>query len=220
MTERPTAPFGLLALSTVFAASITAANIVASKLAYFNLPLVGGVAVPAGFAAIGLAFLCTDLLGELYGFRVARQTVNATLIALVSAYAVVYTAVLMPAAPFYANADAFQAVMSGSATIVLASILTMVVSQNIDVYVFHRLREYTDGRQKWLRNLGSTGVSQFADTAVFILLGFVVLPRILEGSVTPVSAVGGMVVGQWVAKVGVAVVDTPVFYAVSGGLAD
>jgi len=202
-------------LSIAFATSLVVANLVGTKIAFFAVPFVGGVAVPAGFAAIGVSFLFTDLLGELHGREVARKTVNATIVALGIAWVLVYTAILFPAAPFYGDAAAFDRIFGASGTIVTAGILTTFISQNIDVSIFHRLRAFTGGSHRWLRNLGSTSVSQLVDTAVFITLAFVVLPHVLGGTVSPLAAVPGLIVGQYVVKLIVATLDTPVFYLVT-----
>lgn len=202
-------------LSIVFATSLVVANLVATKLAFFQVPLLGGVAVPAGFAAIGVSFLCTDLLGELYGRDTARETVNATVIALGVAWVLVYAAIWFPTAPFYKDAAAFERIFGASGTIVTAGILTTLVSQNVDVAIFHRLRTLTDGDYKFVRNLGSTTVSQLLDTTVFIVLGFVLLPRVMGGTVTPLAVVPTLILGQYVVKLVVALLDTPVFYVLS-----
>lgn len=203
-------------LSIVFATSLVVANLVATKLAFFQVPFVGGVAVPAGFAAIGVSFLCTDLLGELHGREAARRTVNATVVALGVAWVLVYAAVWFPAAPFYEQTAAFDAIFGASGTIVTAGILTTLVSQNVDVAIFHRIRERTGSRHRWARNLSSTGVSQLVDTSLFIVLGFVVLPQFMGGTTTPLAVVPTLIAGQYAVKIAVAALDTPVFYVVSG----
>ncbi len=203
-------------LAVFFATSLVVANITAAKIAFFQIPLVGGVAVPAGFVAIGVSFLLTDLLGELYGREYAQNVVNATVLALVLAWGLIYVSIAMPAAPFYKAHDAFVTTMGGGSVIITAGIITTLISQNIDVHVFHRINELTSGQYKWARNLGSTGVSQFVDTAVFILLGFVLLPPLAGGSAVPLSAAVSMVIGQYVVKMVVAALDTPLFYVISG----
>lgn len=206
----------LKALLTVgFATCLVVANVTAAKIAWFTFPLVGSVAVPAGFVAIGVAFLFTDLLGEFYGKEQARNTVNATIFGLVLAWVLIYVSISMPAAPFYGLESEFSNVLGGSATIITASILTTLVSQNIDVSIFHRVKSYTGTSHKWARNLFSTGVSQFVDTTLFIVLGFALLPPVLGGSVTPLAALPGMIIGQYVAKLIIAGLDTPVFYAIT-----
>lgn len=200
-------------LVTTFAVSLAIANVTAAKLAFFTVPVIGGVAVPAGFVGIGVAFLCTDLISELYGKETARAVVNGTIVSLIIAYALVYVAILMPVAPFYGAHGAYVTTLGASANIVLASVLTLLVSQNVDVSVFHVIAERTDVRAA--RNIGSTVVSQFVDTTLFIVLGFVVFPGLFGGSVTALAVVPSLILGQYVVKVVVALLDTPAFYAIS-----
>lgn len=196
-------------LQVMFGVSLVVANIIAAKVA-----LVGGYAVPAGFVGIGVAFLCSDLLGELHGKQAARNAVNGTIVALVVAQGLILTALWMKPAPFFGATEAYQTILGASGTIVLASILTFAVSQNLDVSIFHYLKEYTDGDHPWTRNLGSTIISQFVDTSLFIILGFGILPRVMGGTVTPWAAIWSLIIGQYIVKVGVAALDTPIFYAV------
>lgn len=200
-------------LVTTFAVSLAIANVTAAKLAFFAIPVIGGVAVPAGFLAIGVAFLCTDLISELYGKEIARSVVNGTVVALIVAYGLIYAAIWMPVAPFYEVHSAYTTTLGASANIVLASIVTVLVSQNIDVSVFHRIAARTD--IKAARNVGSTVVSQFVDTSLFIVLGFVVFPAVLGGQITPLVTVPSLILGQYIVKVVVALGDTPLFYLFS-----
>jgi conserved hypothetical integral membrane protein len=206
--------FTATALTVMFGVSIAIANVSAAKLAFFDIPFLGGVAVPAGFVGIGVAFLCTDLLGELYGAPTARRAVNATVVALTVAWGLIYVAISMPAAPFFEANEAYATTLGAGGTIVLASIATTLVSQNIDVSVFAFLGEATNGDHAWIRNIGSTGVSQIVDTALFIVLAFAVLPVFLGGTTTPLAVLPELIVGQYVVKLAVAVLDTPAFYVI------
>lgn len=203
--------FSKATLVTTLAVSLAIANVTAAKLAFFDVPLLGGVAVPAGFVGIGVAFLCTDLLGELHGKKAARSAVNGTIVALVIAYGLIYVAIQMPVAPFYEVHDAYVMTLGASANVVLASILTLFVSQNVDVSIFHRLREYTSGNHRWLRNVGSTTISQFVDTVLFITLAFGVFPRLFGGEPTAWAVIPTLVVGQYVVKLVLVALDTPLF---------
>lgn len=205
-------------LIAVFAVSLALANVLAAKLAWFVLPVIGGVAVPAGFVAIGLGFLATDLLSELAGPNVARRAVNGTILALIAGWMLIYTAIWMPAAPFYEGGAAFRTTLGSSATIILASIVSLLFSQNVDVSVFHRIRRATDYR--FARNIGSTAVSQFVDTTLFILLGFVIFPAFTAAPGQSLGAAGSLIVGQYVVKLVVALGDTPLFYLISGIVSD
>lgn len=202
-------------LTVLFAVSIATANVTASKLAWFDLPLIGGVAVPAGFLAFGVAFLCSDLIVEFYGQDYAHNVVNGTVVALVAAYGLIYAAILMPVAPFYGGHEAYVSTLSASAAVVAASVITISISQHIDVRIFARFKSLTQGRHKWLRNLGSTSVSQGVDTVLFITLAFAVFPVLQGGEAMWGMALLLTIVGQYIVKLVVALFDTPLFYLIS-----
>lgn len=197
-------------LATTVGVSLLVANVTASKIAYFDLPLLGEAAIPAGFLGIAVAFLATDILGESYGKEAARHAVNSAVAGLAIGYAMVYASVLMPAAPFYPHAEAFETILLSSTSVFAASLLTLGVSQNVDVEIFHRLKRRTG--IKAVRNVGSTAISQLIDTALFIGLAFVLFPRFLSGTATAIDVAAGMVVAQYAVKLAVALADTPLFY--------
>jgi uncharacterized integral membrane protein (TIGR00697 family) len=53
---------------------------------------------------------------------------------------------------------------------VIASMLAYMAAQFCDVYVFHFWKRLTRGRLLWVRNNGSTMVSQLVDTSAVILI--------------------------------------------------
>lgn len=201
-----------LTLTALFAGCIAIANILAAKLAW--IPVLD-VAVPAGFLAFGVAYLCSDLLVEFEGRQYAHDVVNATLVTLVGAWGLIYTAILMPAAPFYEHASAFQTVLGSSWSIIAASTITVAISQHIDVRVFESIHQRTGDDHKWARNIGSTAFSQAVDTVVFITLGFAVFPALQGTSTLWGMALLSTIAGQYLVKLIVAGLDTPVFYLVS-----
>lgn len=200
-------------LTALFAGSIVLANVLAAKLTWLTLPVLGGVAIPAGFVAFGVAYLASDLLVEFYGRRVAARTVNATIGLLAISYGLIALAVWMPTAPFYEGQEAFADTLQQSGSITLASIVALAVAQHLDVRLFGRLLQRTEGRHRWLRNCGSTVTSQLVDTVLFISLGFALFPALgLGGAVTGGWQLVSIIVGQYIVKLGVAALDTPLFY--------
>ena len=202
--------------TAVFAGSVVLANVLAAKLTWIELPGIGGVAVPAGFVAFGVAYLASDLLVEYHGKEYAATVVNGTVVTLVIAYALVFLAIWMPTAPFYDGQEAFVATLGDSASIILASVVALAFAQHLDVRLFANLKSRTAGRHRWLRNCGSTAISQGADTVVFITLGFAIFPALgLGGDPTWGWALISIVVGQYLVKLLVALLDTLPFYVVT-----
>jgi uncharacterized integral membrane protein (TIGR00697 family) len=203
-------------LTALFTGSIVLANILAAKLTWIDLPAIGGVAIPSGFIAFGLAYLASDLLVEFHGREYATRVVNGTVLTMIVAWGLVYLAVWFPTAPFYEGQKAFESVLGSSASIILASVIALAGAQHLDVRLFARLKQRTKGQHRWLRNCGSTVTSQLADTVMFISLGFAVFPSVgLGGDPMWGWSLVSIIVGQYIVKIGVALLDTPVFYVVT-----
>jgi uncharacterized integral membrane protein (TIGR00697 family) len=201
-------------LTTLFASSIVLANVTAAKLAAIPLPGLGEVVVPAGFIAFGVAFVCSDLLVEFYGEGYAAAVLYGTVVALGVGYGLIWAAIALPPAPFF-EPGAYNQTLGQSSAIVVASVVTIAASQRFDVWLFDRLRTWTDGRHRWVRNCVSTGTSQILDTVVFITLAFAVFPALQGGDPLLGRALVMTIIGQYAAKLVVAAADTPVFYAVT-----
>ncbi|EMA35024.1 queuosine precursor transporter [Haloarcula japonica] len=206
---------GLVAL---FVTALVTSQVTASKLLAFSLPfslpLAGSTLVLPGAAlAYALTFFASDCYAELYGRRAATVVVNVGFTMNFVLLALVWSTIFAPGLPQAAqpvDLAAFRNVLGASTAIVVASLSAYVVSQNLDVFVFHWLRDRTDGEKLWLRNIGSTATSQLIDTIIFVGVGFV-----LFQGVPPAEALA-LIVGQYLLKLAIAVVDTPFVYAVVG----
>jgi uncharacterized integral membrane protein (TIGR00697 family) len=201
-----------IGLPAVFITAIIVANVTAAKLAYFEIPLLGGVAIPAGFIAFGVAFLASDLMVEVHGREFATTVVNWTVSCLILGYGLIYLAIALPTAPFYQAHAAYATTLGASSNIILASIVTLLLSQHIDVNLFAEIKQRTGNNHRWIRNLMSTSISQAVDTALFITLAFTFFPALTSGDILWGTALATTILGQYVAKVVVAALDTPFFY--------
>ena len=180
------------------------------------MPFLGGVAVPAGFIAFGVAYLASDLLVEYHGKEYTSSVINGAVMTLVISYGLIFSAIWLPTAPFYEGQEAFVSTLGNSASIILASVVALALAQHIDVRLFSSLKKKTAGKHRWVRNCGSTAVSQGVDTIIFITLGFAVFPAAgLGGNPTWGWSLVSIVVGQYVAKLAVAAIDTVPFYIVT-----
>ena len=133
--------------------------------------------------------------------------------------ALVWIAIKLPGSQAGADPAAFANVLSLSTNIVIGSLAAYIVSQNWDVIAFHSIGERTEGQYLWMRNLGSTVTSQFIDTVIFVLIAFAGVPAVLGiGDALGPSVLVGLIVGQYIIKLLIAVVDTPFVYAAVGYL--
>jgi len=216
--NRPTVTLGVaqLGLAALFVTALVAAQVTASKVVAVDLPtslpLTGDlITVPAAVFAYALTFFASDCYTELYGKRSAQALVNVAFVMNFVLLGLVWLAI---AAPIFADSpvgqEPFAETLAASTGVVAGSLLAYIVSQNYDVLVFHRLKEYTGGRRLWLRNILSTATSQFVDTVIFITVAFYLFQGL------PVDAVLGLVVGQYLFKLALVGLDTPFVYLAVG----
>jgi len=188
----------LLLISGVFITSLLIANVVAGKVVDIY-----GLIVPAAVVAYGITFLCTDVVGEIWGKEQANKLVKIGLITQLISLTLILLALKLPAAVFAIEyTESFNIVLGQSARMIIASLIAYSISQLNDVLIFHKLKEATKGNKKWLRNNLSTLVSQLIDTAIFITIAFYgIVPNLLL-----------MIVSQYIVKSIIALLDTPIFY--------
>ncbi|WP_247003899.1 queuosine precursor transporter [Halosolutus gelatinilyticus] len=220
MTQhRATPTVAQVTLIGFFVAALVTAQLTASKVLAFELPVALPIAgaelvLPGAALAYALTFLASDCYTELYGKRAAQIVVNVGFVLNFVVLALVWSTIAAPAADPDVAAE-FATVLGASTNIVVGSLLAYVVSQNWDVFVFHRIRDRTGAEKLWLRNIGSTASSQAIDTIIFVAIGFAVAPAVLGvGDVLPVPVLLSLIVGQYLLKLAIAVLDTPVVYAV------
>jgi len=203
----------LIGLVSLFVVALTTAQVVSSKLLYVSLPVLGAVAMPGGTLAYAITFFSTDVTGELYGKDTARKVVNIGFLMNLVLLALIWATITWPAAGNSLDPQMFETVLGGSTNIIAGSLGAFLISQNWDVSVFHSVREKTDGKALWLRNVVSTGTSQAIDTVIFTLVAFAIVPSISGiGTSLPLSVIGSLIVGQYTAKLVLALVDTPFVY--------
>ena len=116
--------------------------------------------------------------------------------------AATYVAVNWEAAPFAVEyANSFASVLELVPRITIASMVAHLVSQHYDVFAFNKWKEKTRGKHLWFRNIASTVVSQAIDTCIFITIAFYGVMDIVP-----------LLIGQYVVKLLIAIMDTPFMY--------
>ncbi len=184
---------------TAFAAALS--SIEASKIVTLF-----GISVTLGNVIYGSSFLVTDILSENHGKKAANGAVLLGIITtLVWAFASSYLCWFIP------NGDDFlspniHAVFGFVPRIAISGILTYAISQALDIFLYHYLWKLCGHSSKmlWLRNNGSTLISQFLDTVIFTVLAF-------YGTV-PHEVLLILIVSTYVFKVIISLLDTPVVY--------
>ncbi|SFE20648.1 hypothetical protein SAMN05216238_1109 [Lentibacillus persicus] len=186
-------------LNALFVGLLLLSNILGVKL--FSI---GEIVLPAAVIVYVVTYLITDVIGEVYGKEAARKTVQAGFLTQVIALAFTFIAIKLPAAPDFGLQTEFSEVLGGSFRVMLASLVSYIVSQNLDVSIFHWLKARDGDSKLWLRNNLSTIASQLVDTTIFITVAF--------WGIVPFSILLGMIVSQYLVKLMIALIDTPIVY--------
>jgi queuosine precursor transporter len=196
-----------LVLAAIFIASLVASNLIFQKFFRWSPFGLYTFEISVGILPYPLTFLVTDIISEIYGKRRADQVVVAGLVAALFVMGLILLAQAVPATDWSPVSDSeFTKVFGLFGPAVLASMTAYLTAQLIDIRVFHFWKRLTNGRHLWLRNNGSTIVSQLVDTAA--VLSLLCLAGVIEWSRFPTLLQNGFLF-----KVLVALADTPLFYA-------
>ena len=198
---------GLFTVSLVFAA-LTAIKIHEWDFGAFT------ILVPAGTLAFAFTYIATDVITEVWGRGWALCLVFSGLIMrvvmmLLIAYAIHLEDVLpmVSAGETWSSArqEDFVSVFASSNRTNFAGMVAFGVSAVSDVLIFQYLRNREIGRNRlWLRNNVSTMVSQIFNSTIFITVAF--------AGLVSWTAIGALIAGQVLVKIGVAALDTPIVY--------
>jgi len=188
-------------LVSLYLGGILSANALAAKLL-----VVFGVSLTVGALAIPLVYLTTDLLNEMYGAKAARLVVWMGFIASAVLAGMSRLCVALPTSTLGVDSATFNAVFYATPRIVLASMTAYLVSSLIDVRLFAWIRHLTNGKHFWLRKNGSTFASQLVDSYLFCFGAF--------AWVIPWGPLAVMALGQYLVKVSMAPLGTPLSYVV------
>ena len=181
-------------------------------LARVEVPMV----VAIGVLPYPITFLCTDFICELYGRRRASFMVLVGFVLNVWVVFILWLGGVLPGheSPVF---DELRTLAFGAVT---ASMIAYMAAQLVDVHVFHFWKKLTRGRHLWLRNNGSTLVSQLVDTTAVILITHYYAGGLTIDPDAPLaSQLFTYIAAGYVFKLVVALVDTLPFYVGSRHLA-
>ncbi|MEM9944363.1 MAG: queuosine precursor transporter, partial [Planctomycetota bacterium] len=148
-------------------------------------------ALAVGVLPYPITFLCTDLISEFYGRARANWVVLVGLLLNFWVVFVLWLGGTLPAVPDFdpqtglpplsevtvgpngiedPNSFVFYRIRALAFGAVVASMTAYMAAQFCDVYLYHFWKKLTRGKHLWLRNNGSTLISQMVDTVAVILI--------------------------------------------------
>lgn len=178
-------------------------KLVPLDLSYIGL---GMLAFSYGSFAHAFTFPCTDAVAEVWGAKRARFMVYLGVAVYIIATILIYIATLLPPADGWPHNEAYISLFNAAPRIVLGSLVATLFAQLWDIYVFEWVKKRTGKRYLWLRNNVSTLGSQFLDTILFYSIAFY--------GIIPNEVLPKVIIGSYLLKLVVALLDTPVVYLV------
>jgi uncharacterized integral membrane protein (TIGR00697 family) len=202
--------YSYLVLSGLFVALLVVCNLIANKFVTVDLGFLGfsnPFILSAGVLPYPLTFLITDVLSEFYGKKRTNQVIITGFIASFIILGVLLLGSLFPSiSGSPVDDETYNQVFKNSWRVIGASMLAYLFAQFVDVKLFHFWKGLTKGKHLWLRNNGSTVLSQFVDTVLVVSVLFI--------GVKSFDEIQGMIIDGWLFKAMVALADTPLFYLI------
>ncbi len=183
-----------------------------AKIAQITLPFIGVVTFGAGVLFFPISYVFGDILTEVYGYARARKVIWAGFTGLAFASFMAAVVVALPPAPFWNNQAAYEIAFGSTWRIVLASMCAYFCGEFVNSYVLAKMKILTAGKWLWTRTIGSTIFGEAVDSALFYPLAF------YGSGIIPNDKLPLVMLSQFVIKVGVEVVFTPVTYKVVNAL--
>jgi len=183
-----------------------------AKIVQVDWPLVGVLTFGAGVLFFPISYVFGDILTEVYGFARSRRVIWAGFAALAFASFMAWVVVALPPAPFWKHQGAYEIAFGNAWRISLASMFAYFCGEFVNSYVLAKMKILTQGRWLWTRTIGSTIFGEGVDSALFYPLAF------YGTGIIPDEKLPMVMLAQFVTKVVVEIVFTPVTYGIVGWL--
>ena len=183
-----------------------------AKISQVDLPLLGVVTFGAGVLFFPISYVFGDILTEVYGYARSRRVIWAGFAGLAFASFMAWVVVALPPAPFWQNQAAYEVAFGQAWRVAAASMAAYFCGEFVNSFTLAKMKIATGGRWLWTRTIGSTILGEGVDSLLFYPLAF------YGTGIIPDEKLPAVMLAQFVAKVGVEAVFTPVTYAVVGWL--
>ena len=159
----------LLIVTALFVTLYLTSNIMAVKvIGFFNF-----FYFDAGTITFPFAYMLSDVLTELWGYRTAKRVIWLTFACNVILVVCTQVGVWLPSPDYLeGTATSYDAVFAYVPRIVLGSLAGFLCGELSNAWFMERIKVKTGGRHLWVRTIGSSVIGYLADTLPFVLIAF------------------------------------------------
>lgn len=194
-------PLRLMMALTVYLTALLAANTLGLKI----MPFFFDSHLSVGVFSFPIVFLMTDVIGEVYGKKVAKYFVLA---GFVSTALFIFFSALSMAMPWSADGawvqQGYDQIFGVSIRIAVASLAAFAIGEYQDVFSFFFFRAKLGSKYFWLRSNLSNLWSQFLDTVIFMVIAF--------AGVYENDTLISIIITWWLYKFAMGLLFTPLSY--------
>jgi queuosine precursor transporter len=151
----------------LFAICLLISNILATKIILF-----GPWAAPAGVLIFPIAYIINDVIVEVWGYQKARLIIWFGFAVNILAVLFFTLAIIVPAAPFWQNQEAFATILGSTPRIIAASLLAYLIGSFLNAFVMSKVKVLMKGKVFSVRAILSTIIGEAADSMIFITIAF------------------------------------------------
>lgn len=188
-------------LTALFVTLLIISNIVAAKIGTFF-----GVFLPVAVVVFPATYVLGDVITEVYGYTAMRRVIWTGFLCNLVAVAVFQMSIQIPSAPFFNGQEAFDTTLGATTRILGASFIAYLVGGFSNAFILAKLKVKTNGKMLWLRTIVSTLIGEGLDSVLFITLAFY--------GVFEAQQIQTLILTQWLTKVSLEVIVTPITYGV------
>ena len=183
-----------------------------AKIVQVDWPVVGVLTFGAGVLFFPISYVFGDILTEVYGYARSRRVIWAGFAALAFASFMAWVVVSLPPAPFWKHQGAYEVAFGAAWRISLASMIAYFCGEFVNSFVLAKMKILTEGKWLWSRTIGSTIFGEGVDSLLFYPLAF------YGTGIIPDDKLPTVMLAQFVTKVAVEILFTPVTYGIVGWL--
>ena len=197
--------FGKEGLLACIVLSILLANLQGPKLT-----VIFSMQTSLGVIFYSSIFFATDLMSEKFGKKEADRAVMmgfsiSVIILLMLSISLLFLPSIQGNQTFSTEVhQACVTILDFTPRFIIGSLFSYLISQRFDVWCFHKIKHWTNGKHLWLRNNLSTMASQTIDTTLYSL--------VVWWGVVDLETAIQLGLAKMAFKIGIAAFDTPFIY--------